>query len=549
MHLRTRGLAAQLVRVTGLAPSQQLCRRLPSGTYQMALRIEAPKQGDEKAVVVALKALTKGVIRWAEDAIRNDTMKVDEAYAGICRGMQQALGCITGIDRQVFMTSLDLCNQTVDKLAPRLSALDVNMGLNKVFPILLDRTAVDRSGLGQVGAAAREACEGGLRGGDENGNQLHCQDGAVEEATMLLHTLLSEFGLRLCAQRDVVRLLLGAIAVQLERSSSGTEGSNVSSADAARPQLVAVLGTCNQFSQETVQACLVEMDPQQRKVIVSALKEAPNPRLVALGASAAEQEMLESSPVVVGSAVRAASRGRESSPRPEGARNPVSQSSPHGGRMSTGRLGPPGLPRGPSNGDWPSASPETSPHISGDRQQYSQQSASPARHRSGDASPSRRRRPRDRGHASSSPAPGHPSDASTAASTACPSQQSSADTLGGGGGFGTLGASPSARRLMPLASASTGSLGSPEVGQPRWFPDASMRPPAPLEMSTALNASGDRNKWRYKPGEEGSLERQRREHLPGTAEAKFTKKKDEKSDSIAHLMGVLQQVDPGWQTQ
>merc|ERR1740117_2052879 len=100
---------------------------------------------------------------------------------------------------------------------------------------------------------------------------------------MLLHTLLNEHGLRLAAQRDVMRLLLQAVAGQLERLSGDTDIDE--KVDAIRPQLIAVLGTCNQFSQETVQACLPELDQSQRKTVMSALKEAPNPRLMALGAS------------------------------------------------------------------------------------------------------------------------------------------------------------------------------------------------------------------------------------------------------------------------
>merc|ERR1712137_1239623 len=62
----------------------------------------------------------------------------------------------------------------------------------------------------------------------------------------------------------------------------------------------------------TVHACLSNIEPAHRKAILAVLREAPNPKLVPLGASAADMETDH----VAGSAIRAASRSRAQSPCP-----------------------------------------------------------------------------------------------------------------------------------------------------------------------------------------------------------------------------------------
>ena len=127
---------------------------------------------------------------------------------------------------------------------------------------------------------------------------------------VLLRTLLSDFGLRLCAQKDVVSLLLNALGGQLERIHGTKEVG-----EAIRPQLVGVLATCKQFSNDTIRFCLSEVDASQRKLLCTALAESPDPQLMALGATAAEQD--SSMQFAAGSAIRAASRSRGMSPLSE----------------------------------------------------------------------------------------------------------------------------------------------------------------------------------------------------------------------------------------
>lgn len=283
--------------------------------------LKQPGRGDEKVVTSALKTLCKAVMD--HDKSRGG-MSTDEAFANICRSVQQALSSGVGNDRSVFLAAVELCQLAVQHLAPRLSGLDINLGLAKTFPILLERTAVAGSaGDVKIGVASDKLVQQLAKHpkvGCEAVTKMVISSFGKSERPLrplvLLRTLLSDFGLRLCAQRDVVQLLLRALGTQLERvSTEKGPSSSMEGGDALRPQIIAVLATCNQFSSETVRYCMSEVEPSHRKLLVDALKEAPDPRLVALGATAAEQESVEGAHVA-GSAVRAASRGRGLSPKP-----------------------------------------------------------------------------------------------------------------------------------------------------------------------------------------------------------------------------------------
>jgi hypothetical protein len=147
---------------------------------------------------------------------------------------------------------------------------------------------------------------------------------------MLLGTLLQDFGLRLCAQRDVVQQLLLAVANQLERM----DGKNGDEKDrfTIRPQLITVLSTVNQFSPETFQQAMTEVELNQRKLLLSALRDAPDPRLVALGAAAAEQAAMQqpggSPGVAAGSAAGALRRTRSKVSLAEGSDSPTQEQPP-----------------------------------------------------------------------------------------------------------------------------------------------------------------------------------------------------------------------------
>eukprot|EP00929_Paragymnodinium_shiwhaense_P095267 TRINITY_DN562_c0_g1_i2.p1 TRINITY_DN562_c0_g1~~TRINITY_DN562_c0_g1_i2.p1 ORF type:complete len:2378 (-),score=697.35 TRINITY_DN562_c0_g1_i2:319-7452(-) len=530
--------------------------------------LRSPVKGDEKAVIGALRALGKASCRDPEESARRSDTKVDEAFVGICKAMQQALGSPVSADRYVFLCALELCQMAVDKLAPQLSGLDLNMGLSKTFPILLDRTAVADVKIAiasdklvqQLAKHPKVGCEAVTK----MVISAIAKADRLKRPVMLLHTLLNEHGLRLCAKADVVRLLLGAVSVQLEReAASGVKAED--GGDVLRPQLVAVLGTCNQLSQDTVRTCLGELDPSQRKLLMDALREAPNPKQVVLGANAAEQEVMEGR-VVAGSAIRAASRGRgenrDGSPKPDGRHMTRDHSgtlrdrSPRGGvpRASPGggRSGPPGLPRGPDMP--PSYSPDSSPQV---RSKHG--SASPEVHdrsqRLTDASPGRDgrdRRKRDRGDRDRSSGPGAASDPFGFGAPPPLPSDGARKPLGGG-----LENSPSARRLAPL----NGRPGDASEPLRRWpsqgaltasggggmVPEGSpSKPPAPMGMSSAITSEmrASRSQWKFNdiPAEQREeRERQRKQYLSGSAEN--SKHGREKDENLSNLMDVLAQVD------
>jgi len=468
--------------------------------------LRAPGRGEEQAALTALRALGHAVIG---EPGKHGGPPTEEAFAGICRAIQHVLGSEVGGDRGIFKCSVDLCHASVDKLAPFLSGLDINMGLGKAFPVLLERASSGSVKLAvasdklvqQLAKHPKIGCEAVTKmvisaiGRADNAEML-------TRPTMLLHTLLGEYGLRLCAQRDIITLLLCALGGQMERLQQQSE------VDLVRPQLIGVLGTVNRFSQETVHRCLGEVEPAQRKLLMAALSEAPDPKLVALGASAVEQELLEG-PTVAGSAIRAASRGRENSPRPEGrlGESPSRRQLVAGLAPLPPRTVPPGLPRGPAG------SPPLTRMLSREDLRREDKEASPG---GTEATPTRSRRHRDRPprHSSGSPGPtfGIDSGTSTAVSTACPSQQST------------------------------------ESNVSRWGGDPSGKPPAPTMLSSGRGARGrGPDSWSFKENENGAGET--RPRLSGTADACFIKGKEEKSESMASLMNALSNMDAGWKTK
>eukprot|EP00928_Gymnodinium_smaydae_P015488 TRINITY_DN1572_c0_g4_i2.p1 TRINITY_DN1572_c0_g4~~TRINITY_DN1572_c0_g4_i2.p1 ORF type:complete len:2374 (-),score=582.19 TRINITY_DN1572_c0_g4_i2:113-6397(-) len=553
----------ELVAWTGSAPEAFACLR-------------APDTGDEKAIISALRSLGRACCRSPEETARKTDTKVEEAFPGVCRATQQVLLSPASANRHVFMCTLELLQCAVEKLAPRLSGLDLNMGLAKTFPTLLDRSSVADVKIAVASDKLVQQLAKHPKVGCEAVTKMVISAIAratkLRRPTMLLHTLLSDFGLRLCAQQDVVRLLLSAVSEQLERLDSGSQQADVESN--ARPQLVAVLGTCNQFSEETVRRCMGEFPASQRKILHDALKEAPNPKLMALGASAAEQQELEAGRVVVGSAARAASRGRES--EGSNASSNARENSPARGGYSKQAAGPrqvpPGLPRGPdAGGSRPSKSPAESPDGRGD---YQSSPAPRKGHRdrggAGDPSPGRRRRRGEQPEGSpvlggNGNAAGGGSAMANGASPPLPR----GDALGASASrLAALGGSPSLRKLAPLGGPGVGaaspdlrrwpSTGSLSNDAPqRWGKEGGSprRPPAPVDMSSVLSAS--RNEGSYAPswgarqpqnnagGEDSEWERQRREHLSGTADARLLKGKEMENP----LRDVLKQVDNGWKTQ
>eukprot|EP00929_Paragymnodinium_shiwhaense_P045382 TRINITY_DN23199_c0_g1_i1.p1 TRINITY_DN23199_c0_g1~~TRINITY_DN23199_c0_g1_i1.p1 ORF type:complete len:752 (+),score=217.36 TRINITY_DN23199_c0_g1_i1:75-2258(+) len=309
---------------------------------QVLEALRSPQQGDEEAVHLALQQLNAASANaqyQQQRAVRPNGPAVsspEEALANICRAIQQVLSSAVGGNRKVFLSAVELCHAAVSNLAPLLSGLDINMGLAKTLPIILERTSLSGSSDVKVGVAAdklvRHLAQHPKIGCEAATKMIIAAVAKADRPIrplMLLGTLLQDFGLRLCAQRDVVQQLLHAVAAQLERM----EGKDVDKdLFTLRPQLVKVLATVNQFSPETFQQALAEVDTKQRQLLLVALREAPDPRLVALGAAAAEQAALQSadsSALAAGSAAGALRRTRSKAnlPSQDGSSSPNSKAS------------------------------------------------------------------------------------------------------------------------------------------------------------------------------------------------------------------------------
>lgn len=74
----------------------------------------------------------------------------------------------------------------------------------------------------------------------------------------------------------------------------------------------------------------------------------------------------------------------------------------------------------------------------------------------------------------------------------------------------------------------------------RWCPADGSRPPAPMELSTALG--NGKEKWRFKDGEGDIDEQWRNLARSGSQEGRLGVKSKENSDSLAALMDVLSQM-------
>jgi len=312
---------------------------------QVLAVLRAPTKADSQWVLAALQQVTKGV---AKAPASGGAAAPDEAFACINRAIQQAIGS-AGSDRHVFLAAVELCAAAITHLAPILSGLDLTMGLAKTLPLLLERTSMAGTCDVKVGVASDKLIQ-----------QLACHPkigceattkmiiGAVARADQpirplaLLGTLLTDFGMRLCAQRDIVVQLLIAISNQLERieKNLGDEKGRFT----LRPQLIGVLATCHQFATEVFQQALNEVEPEQRKLLVNALREAPNPKLVALGAAAAEQETMQSGMTAAGSMAGTLRRSRSNatvgeSPQ-QGQQHVVDESTPMRRARASGPLQP-----------------------------------------------------------------------------------------------------------------------------------------------------------------------------------------------------------------
>jgi len=261
---------------------------------------------------------------------------------------------------------------------------------------------------------------------------------------------------------------------------------------------------------------------------VDALRETrQNPKLVALGAAAVEQDSLKMpGKAVAGSAVRAASRSRDrsrgKSPEHGNANQPVLDRSP------SKRDGvPPPMPRGSpptrearrrdlGDGNAPpfSKSPQVGEEL--DTSAQSRNNVGGETKKGG-----RRRRQID-----------------------CPSSQTAVDDA-----EQSLRRWSSSGNLVPVGIDDR-SRWAPPNNQPDALPGEALRSSAKNGVNAGLSLSRNSSGRISNDGREAQWEQQRREHLAGTADAKLTKHMDEKSNGLC-AAGAFAQLNQssGWQTK
>lgn len=287
-----------------------------AGCTPEVLRVlRSPSRGDEKMVVMALHTLGEAASAHVVAELRSG-VPPNEAFIGICRAVQQALGHEVGSDRTVFLGAIDLFERSITHLSPLVSGPDLKIGLGRSFPTLLECTSLASATDVKIGVAFDKFVKVVAKHpkvGCESVTKMVINAVLRTErpirSLVLLRTLLSDFGLRLCAHNVIVLQLLNALGVQLQRHThDACVAASNDGVDSLRPQLVGVLATCYQFSRETVDGCISEVEAPLRKVLVDALQEAPESRYVVLGAAAAEIEAAEADGIRVGSASRSLSR-------------------------------------------------------------------------------------------------------------------------------------------------------------------------------------------------------------------------------------------------
>jgi len=490
-----------------------------------------PARGDEKAVIAAMRLIGKAIAGHAQAAARSGSGP-EEAFTSICMALLQVLGSPVGADRSVFLCAVELCQTAVSKLAPSLSGLDINMGLGKVFPTLMERSSMSGVIDVKVGVAGdklvRELAQHPKVGCEAVTKMVITSISRSEmpmRSVVLLRTLLSEHGLRLCAQRDVVSLMLSAVGSHLERTKGGraaVHGAPVSQeAESLRPQLIQVLATCSQFSSDTVNFCMREVEMEHRKLLLAALQEAPKADLT-LGATAVEGPEVH----LAGSGIRAASRGR--SPKPSSSEGET------GGSGRPPKLGRAGGPAG-SRQDLREGAPQAGGASGSRRPPLASDGSGGWRGQSMES-------------ARETPSPSRRTGRSRRIIASTVSAEA-ADLGGRGGGFSEAstaaspGASPRhlgqgrhARPPRPTAAAPLPGGGSGTTSRfgPERTPDPSASPP-----TDRTRRDGSRH------GSSGADAR-----LGGSAGARFLKSQEqEPSDSLGALANVLARMEEAGKTR
>jgi hypothetical protein len=288
--------------------------RIPRETLQT---LDNP--GDWKQCYETIQALLRVV---KDPGVANPSVKTEEAFAGLCVVVKHVLNGIGAItdeagSRNVLLATLSVFHSSVQLLAPRISSLDVNMGLAKAFPVLLDKA----SGCSDMKVAV--ASDKLVRYLAMH-NNVGCESvtkmviSAVARAEkpsrplVWLHTLLTDFVQKLCGQKDIVSLLIGAVGSQLER----LESDKCQKAVSLRSQLLGVLAVCKHADMETTNACLQEVQDQTTKAMLrKALMEVPDPRQLVLGVESQSTGEVKRPPMIPSGKQETKSANHSDSPK------------------------------------------------------------------------------------------------------------------------------------------------------------------------------------------------------------------------------------------
>eukprot|EP00746_Dinoflagellata_sp_MGD_P142622 gnl/MRDRNA2_/MRDRNA2_75558_c0_seq1.p1 gnl/MRDRNA2_/MRDRNA2_75558_c0~~gnl/MRDRNA2_/MRDRNA2_75558_c0_seq1.p1 ORF type:complete len:1414 (+),score=374.52 gnl/MRDRNA2_/MRDRNA2_75558_c0_seq1:455-4243(+) len=303
--------------------------------------------GDWKQCHETVQALLRVV---KDPGVANPTIKTEDAFAGLCAVVKHVLNGIGAItdeagSRSVLLATLSVFHSSVQLLAPKMSSLDVNMGLAKAFPVLLDKA----SGCSDMKVAVasdklvRYLAMHNNVGCESMTKMVISAVGRAEKPSrplVWLHTLLTDFVQKLCGQKDIVSLLLGAVGSQLER----LEADKGQEATSLRSQLLGVLAVCKHADMETINGCLQEVQDQATKEMLrKALKEVPDPRQLVLGVESQSVGESKKPPMLPGG--KQASKTKDSDSPKRGRRPRKEDSDPWAPKYSFDNAP---SPRGPS---------------------------------------------------------------------------------------------------------------------------------------------------------------------------------------------------------
>eukprot|EP00746_Dinoflagellata_sp_MGD_P028289 gnl/MRDRNA2_/MRDRNA2_166868_c0_seq1.p1 gnl/MRDRNA2_/MRDRNA2_166868_c0~~gnl/MRDRNA2_/MRDRNA2_166868_c0_seq1.p1 ORF type:complete len:565 (+),score=116.55 gnl/MRDRNA2_/MRDRNA2_166868_c0_seq1:26-1696(+) len=229
----------------------------------------------------------QGLLRAMKEAPK--PQKIEEIFAALLSVVKQILSVGDSGNRMVFLGAIQLFQMAVQIFAPKISGLDVNIGLGKVFPVLLDKASftsdmkVAMASDKLVRLLAKHpsvGCEAVTK------MVISSVARAAQPSRPLvwLHTLLSDFSGKLCGQRDIVALLVDACGAQLERLESKEVAATIKDSAQVMKQVIGVLGLCKWADSDILDGCVMEMrDATIKPLLRKAISEVPHKSNIILG--------------------------------------------------------------------------------------------------------------------------------------------------------------------------------------------------------------------------------------------------------------------------